>query len=165
MTTLCTAHLKSGQPCLAHGKFDGPGGAKLCGRHIRAFDGGDCAVCLDPIATKVSCKILGKCGHAFHKRCIRQWLNRGVLSCPVCRAPCVSEMQTMRCSMSRKLQILLRTLPPPPGSYFPAYLIGLLTSPLVQKALQMDDDDVQRMIDVAYMYETEPMFYRALRQL
>jgi hypothetical protein len=107
--------------------------------------------------------MLGKCGHAFHKRCIRNWLSRGVLTCPVCRAPCVAELREMRGTLTNKLQTLLRTLPPPPGAFFPAYVIGILTSPPVQEALQLDDDRVQMIIDVAYAHETEGMFYRALR--
>jgi hypothetical protein len=69
----------------------------------------------------------------------------------------------MRGTLTNKLQTLLRTLPPPPGAFFPAYVIGILTSPPVQEALQLDDDRVQMIIDVAYAHETEGMFYRALR--
>ena len=160
---LCTAVLRSGNPCQSTAKYDGPHNATLCGRHIRTCGREDCAVCLTEIRTKASCKMLGKCGHAFHKRCIRNWLSRGVLTCPVCRAPCVAELREMRGTLTNKLQTLLRTLPPPPGAFFPAYVIGILTSPPVQEALQLDDDRVQMIIDVAYAHETEGMFYRALR--
>lgn len=66
-------------------------------------------------------------------------------------------------TLTNKLQTLLRTLPPPPGAFFPAYVIGVLTSPPVQEALNLDDDRVQIVIDIAYAHETEGMFYRALR--
>jgi hypothetical protein len=85
------------------------------------------------------------------------------MTCPVCRAPCIAELRDVRGSITNKLQMLIRTLPPPPGTFFPAYVIGMLTSPPVQDALDLDDDRVQMLIDIAYAHETEGMFYRALR--
>jgi len=159
----CNALLRSGKPCQSSGKYDAPNGMRLCGRHIRTSTHEDCSVCLTEIQSKASCKVLSKCGHAFHTRCIRTWLRRGVMTCPVCRAPCIAELRDVRGSITNKLQMLIRTLPPPPGTFFPAYVIGMLTSPPVQDALDLDDDRVQMLIDIAYAHETEGMFYRALR--
>ena len=170
--TVCTALLRSGTPCRNPAKHEG-----VCGRHMLRHNHEhkevhkedlslkhkeDCAVCLEPIKTRAQQTTLNKCDHKFHKRCIRSWLGKGILTCPVCRAPCIHELRALRGCMARKVKMLVRTLPPPPGSYFPTYIIGLLTSPTVQHALDIDDDAVQCLIDLAYIYGTEHLFFKYL---
>lgn len=117
-------------------------------------------MCLEDIRTTTAFHALRKCGHAFHRRCVGTWLRRGgVLTCPVCRAPCLDELRLLRHTVHRKLGMVLRTLRPPPGASFPVYLTGLLTSPSVQAALDIDDDAVQRLIDRAFERETEAAFF------
>ena len=47
-------------------------------------DAPTCVVCLGDIASTDEHKL--ECGHAFHNNCLIQWLRRGGLSCPTCRA-------------------------------------------------------------------------------
>lgn len=99
----------------------------------------------------------------FHKKCVRAWLGRGALTCPVCRAPCIDELRSLRHSVPLKLRMVVRTLPPPPGAHFPVYIMGLLTAPPVQAALDIDDDAVQHLIDLAYAHDTADSFFARLR--
>lgn len=154
----CTASLQSGAPCPCPSKYatsEGP----VCGRHARAWAPVSCPVCLQAVRSRASMHTLPKCGHGFHTKCVRAWLARGTLTCPVCRAPCIGELRGLRHALRRKLSMLVRTLPPPPGASFPVYLVGLLTSPPVQTALDIDDATVQHLLDVAFARETEATFF------
>ncbi|CAK8578765.1 unnamed protein product [Lathyrus sativus] len=51
-------------------------------------DGTECSVCLGEFQENESLRILPKCGHAFHIRCIDTWL-RSHQNCPLCRAPVI----------------------------------------------------------------------------
>lgn len=44
----------------------------------------DCPICLDSESDK-SKLFLPKCGHVFHKECIKGWMSQG--TCPLCRRP------------------------------------------------------------------------------
>lgn len=155
---LCTAILRSGDPCRFPAK---PGGGELlCGRHQPKYT---CAICLREITRAP--RILSKCSHAFHACCIRAWFSKGVLTCPTCRAPCVAELHGLRGHVAHKLNLLLKTLPPPPGIHLQVYLMGLLTCPSTQRALDVDDDSVQRLLDVAETEDTIPSFLRTVRSL
>lgn len=123
----------------------------------------ECAVCLSQVRTKASLHVLSKCSHAFHFRCIKKWLGRGLLSCPLCRAPCVAEVKHLRKPLVKKMQAIIDTLPPPPGVYFPSYVISILSSPQVQHALEMDDDTLQAVIDLAYQHHTASAFWKAMK--
>ncbi|KAJ6797370.1 Uncharacterized protein M6B38_216830 [Iris pallida] len=48
-------------------------------------DGADCPVCLAPFQDRDLLRLLPRCGHAFHARCIDVWL-RAHSTCPLCRA-------------------------------------------------------------------------------
>ena len=160
---ICQAVVRATQkPCRYRAKHMGPDGERVCGKHV-ASTRGDCAICLSGIHSAAGHRVLDKCGHGFHTRCVRTWLAKGVLTCPVCRAPCVSELRRMRGHLEHKVQMLVRTLPPPAGAFFPTYVIGLMSSPPVQAALDLDDDCIQLMIDIAYETLTQPLFFRALR--
>ncbi|RZS01172.1 hypothetical protein BHM03_00030986 [Ensete ventricosum] len=51
--------------------------------------GTDCSVCLTEFREDDSLRLLPKCSHAFHLRCIDTWL-RSHSNCPLCRADIVS---------------------------------------------------------------------------
>lgn len=44
-----------------------------------------CSICLDTL--KHNCVTELKCEHAFHKDCIKLWLTKQSIKCPVCRMP------------------------------------------------------------------------------
>lgn len=48
----------------------------------------DCPICLDPLGSFGAAARL-PCGHIFHRDCIARWLDRGCLTCPVCRMDAV----------------------------------------------------------------------------
>ncbi|MBA0771581.1 hypothetical protein Gotri_007075, partial [Gossypium trilobum] len=52
-------------------------------------EGTDCAVCLTEFEEDETLRLLPKCNHAFHVPCIDTWL-RSHTTCPMCRAPIVS---------------------------------------------------------------------------
>lgn len=52
-------------------------------------DGTDCPVCLSAFREDEILRLLPKCNHAFHIRCIDTWL-RSHTNCPLCRAAVVS---------------------------------------------------------------------------
>ncbi|XP_038970807.1 E3 ubiquitin-protein ligase ATL4-like [Phoenix dactylifera] len=45
-----------------------------------------CAVCLGELEARHEVRELGNCCHAFHKGCIDKWVDRGQVTCPLCRA-------------------------------------------------------------------------------
>lgn len=49
-------------------------------------DGIECAVCLSELCEGEEVRILPKCNHGFHVKCIDMWL-RSHVTCPLCRAP------------------------------------------------------------------------------
>ncbi|KAF8047855.1 hypothetical protein N665_2799s0003 [Sinapis alba] len=46
----------------------------------------ECSVCLSEFEEEDQCRLLPKCGHAFHVDCIDTWF-RSTSTCPLCRAP------------------------------------------------------------------------------
>ena len=45
----------------------------------------ECSICLDAFKNKQILRRYRTCGHTFHERCIRVWLERGDGRCPYCR--------------------------------------------------------------------------------
>ncbi|URD80706.1 E3 ubiquitin-protein ligase [Musa troglodytarum] len=58
-------------------------------RGDETVQGTDCSVCLSEFREDDSLRLLPKCSHAFHLRCIDTWL-RSHSNCPLCRADIVS---------------------------------------------------------------------------
>ncbi|CAH9128233.1 unnamed protein product [Cuscuta epithymum] len=57
------------------------------------IEGTDCSVCLSEFREDETLRLLPKCNHAFHIRCIDTWL-RSHTNCPLCRAAVVSTAVT-----------------------------------------------------------------------
>jgi hypothetical protein len=81
----------------------------------------------------------------------------------MCRAPCVSHVRYVRRGLDKRIQAVIHTLPPPPGAYFPTFVTGILSSPQIQGALDLDDDALQELIDLAYQAQTPERFWKAVR--
>lgn len=54
------------------------------------IEGTECSVCLNEFLEDETLRLLPKCNHAFHIRCIDTWL-RSHVNCPLCRAAVVSD--------------------------------------------------------------------------
>jgi hypothetical protein len=166
---ICSALKKSGVPCTYRAKYDdgGEDGRRVCGVHRLSppVDLGICSICLTRIDSKRSCKTLKKCGHVFHASCITSWLRRDVLTCPVCRAPCIEEIAARPHTLSRKMRALLRTVPAPDNGFFPAHVIALLESPDIGDAIAISDGDRQLLVEMAYQTFTENNFFSMMRHL
>lgn len=84
----------------------------------------ECSICLcQPDKPRVL-----ECGHAFHSRCIKRWVYAsGAAVCPLCRQACYEILQSA--SLSRKVEFLENTTGGPPnGHFWPAWLVGQVTS-------------------------------------
>ncbi|KAL3631367.1 Zinc finger, C3HC4 type (RING finger) [Castilleja foliolosa] len=58
--------------------------------HTSQSDGSDCVVCLNRMCSGDHVRKLD-CRHVFHKDCLDGWLGHMNFSCPLCRAPMVTE--------------------------------------------------------------------------
>jgi len=49
--------------------------------------GETCAICCEEYKVDQYKRVLDKCGHCFHKKCVDKWFrkNQGKMNCPVCR--------------------------------------------------------------------------------
>lgn len=160
----CGATLKSGKPCPYRSKGTHPDLGCLCGVHLRcAARRKECCICLSEVAPRFS-KTL-ECGHEFHKRCIRKWLSRGSLTCPMCRTVCLGELNNAHRPVSTRVRHLLRVLPPPSGLYFPAYMLGLLNSDQVVQALNLNVEDHVELIGLTYQTFTLNQFLESMELL
>ena len=45
----------------------------------------ECSICLDYFRTMMEVCKLRKCGHMYHKECIKPWIEMGHGTCPNCR--------------------------------------------------------------------------------
>lgn len=54
----------------------------------KSDDDACCPICHDDIKKGVWRKVFYACKHAYHIRCINEWLVRR-LNCPMCRAPVI----------------------------------------------------------------------------
>ncbi len=116
----------------------------FCGVH--RFAGEECAVCLEPLTRN---KRELRCGHRFHKRCLRDWLRRGGLSCPMCRAPCPDQAPLASRTLLGRIVLL--------GSMS----LGSLRALLAQMPWVRNRDHV---ISLSYQAFTLDNFYEHLRR-
>lgn len=56
---------------------------------VMGVDGDDCSICLMHYHGRDMVSQLPSCGHAFHARCIAEWLQQSFQNrrCPLCRSP------------------------------------------------------------------------------
>jgi len=154
-TTACRATVRStGRACGYAPRENG-----MCRMHARAAEV-ECPVCMTPIPKRSAREM--SCGHAFHARCIGRWFARGQLTCPMCRALCLEQL---RGKLSARLAKIVKTMPPSHADFFPTYIIGVLGLPSVAKALDLPDDDLQMLVELAYQSWTREMFFANLRML
>ncbi|KAI3889846.1 hypothetical protein MKW92_033442 [Papaver armeniacum] len=52
-----------------------------------------CAICLSEFVNGEEIRVLSKCNHGFHVKCIEAWLLSSHTSCPTCRTTCMSTSQ------------------------------------------------------------------------
>lgn len=160
----CCAVLRCGRPCCNKSKGVHPEEGPLCGVHLRvARRRVECSICMCEVRPRQRKQL--ECGHVFHRRCISKWFRRGSLTCPMCRAVCFAELGSSHPLMSSRLRHLLRIAPPPPGIYTTAYLLAMLNSELVVRALGLTPDQQQLLIEVAYQSFSEHHFFEYLRLL
>ena len=67
--------------------------------------------------------------------------------------------------LAPKLHALMRTVPPQPRGFFPTYIISQLETPRVAKALGLDADRVELLVDLACECFTQTIFFAQIRAL
>ena len=104
------------------------------------------------------------CAHVFHTRCLRRWVRRGgPVTCPLCRARCIDAAALAGPSAWDRLHAVTRTLPPPPGAFFPSYMTALLERPEVVAVV--GHDLAPLLADVAGVSFTREAFFWRVRGL
>ncbi|KAG6507477.1 brassinosteroid-responsive RING protein 1-like [Zingiber officinale] len=54
--------------------------------------GSGCAICLCEFEQGEAVRKLSDCRHVFHRGCLDRWVEHGRSTCPLCRAPLVSDL-------------------------------------------------------------------------
>lgn len=162
---LCQATLARGGPCRWRATHT-EDGTRLCGVHRRRNErdrqAPECPICLCTIRRR-GCTM--ECGHAFHRRCIHSWFRGRPLTCPMCRATCLEGLALFP-RLAAKIKALLRTVPPPPRTFFPAYMVAQLESPRVAEALVGGDKDLlELLVDTACECFTRDNFFVKIRAM
>jgi len=101
------------------------------------------------------------CGHVFHRKCVRRWFNRGRLTCPMCRAPCLNE--TDLATLSDRLGQLIGENPAPAGIHFAMHIVALMGVAEVQVALGLTQERLQLVVEVLYQSFSVPHFLHNVR--
>jgi hypothetical protein len=81
----------------------------------------------------------------------------------MCRGQCLEGMGMMGPRVAPMLEALLRTMPPPPRCFFPAYIVHHLQSPEVGATL--DKDVVDMLMDLACECFTRDNFFAKIRSM
>lgn len=161
---LCTGTLASGRPCTYRAKP----GSEVCGVHGGAkthpvTEPAECSVCLGDMKRRRTASM--ECGHEFHTTCLRSWFRNRPLSCPLCRGVCLEGVALMGPRLAPRLHALMRTVPPPSRGFFPSYIISQLENPRVAKALGLDADQVELLVDLACECFTQTIFFAKIRAI
>ena len=160
-TPRCDMITKSkGRPCTNAAHIYREDGHYVCGVHKRGPV--ECSICLADIRRQ---KKTLQCGHHFHGACIRRWFRRGTISCPMCRAPCVQDLELNGLTVGGRIRSFLRLVPCPSTTYFSAYMLALLSTPDIQALLHVSESDRQLLMDVSYISFNEEHFLWYLLQL
>lgn len=161
----CEAPRADGSPCTRVARHQ-VGERRLCGVHRRCCPDEDveCPICLSRIDTKKTMATMG-CGHSFHTSCLRAWFRDRPLTCPMCRAVCLEGMAIVGRRVAPKLHALLRTVPCPPRTFFPAYIVSHLQSPRVIESLGNDKNLVELLMDIACECFTKDNFFTKIRNM
>ena len=79
----CSGQLKTNpeRPCKFQGKYIHTNNQWYCGHHLPREN---CSVCLEP-CTMNEMTVLD-CSHTFHTHCLKRWVRRGSMTCPLCRS-------------------------------------------------------------------------------
>ncbi|XP_047336278.1 RING-H2 finger protein ATL78-like [Impatiens glandulifera] len=72
----------------------------------------ECAICLSEFTTGERIRILPKCNHGFHVRCIDKWLNSHP-SCPTCRHCLIDVSKKKMMGCNQVGMVAPAPLPPP----------------------------------------------------
>ncbi len=82
----------------------------------------------------------------------------------MCRAKCLEGVALVGGKrLAPKLRALVRTVPPPPRAFFPAYIISQLETPAVREALGCDKNVAELLVDVACECFTKENFFAKIR--
>jgi hypothetical protein len=126
----------------------------------------ECPVCLDELGPRPRPERL-TCGHVFHRRCLTAWFARGGYTCPTCRGIALDSLKASRAKLSTKLRAVVDTMravqPPPPGAFWPGWMLGMLGSPAIEPAFR--PVELQLATDLLYQTFDEASFFRALRAI
>ncbi|EEF30541.1 RING-H2 finger protein ATL74 [Ricinus communis] len=63
----------------------------------------DCPICLGEFAEGEKVRVLPKCNHGFHVKCIDKWILSHS-SCPLCRQPLLEQSSTASCATTAEEQ-------------------------------------------------------------
>ncbi|XP_050218935.1 RING-H2 finger protein ATL74-like [Mercurialis annua] len=67
----------------------------------------DCPICLGEFAEGENVRMLPKCKHGFHVKCIDKWLYSHS-TCPLCRQPLADELSTVCCGSTEDREVHVR---------------------------------------------------------
>lgn len=105
------------------------------------------------------------CGHTFHAACVRTWFKGRPLTCPMCRAVSLDALALVSPRIVPKLEALVRTVPPQPRSFFPAYIIAHLATPVVIRAFDNDKNVLDMLVDIACECFTKDNFFVKIKSM
>lgn len=157
----CGAPTSRGGACRCRASALAPDGTPRCRRHAGEIE--ECAICLDPL-TPGRRRADTPCGHAFHSKCLRAWFRRQPLTCPLCRRECLECLPLAGAGLGARLQAMLRTVPPDPNAFFPAYMRGLLEREAVATGLG-GGPGIDLLVDIACECFTRQNFFATVRAL
>lgn len=81
-------YLDKTNPVLTYSSLLSPDGSSFPSENNNIPDR-NCSICLSELCNGDTVKMLPKCKHLFHKKCIDKWLPFRSLSCPICGTPVI----------------------------------------------------------------------------